>query len=176
MKHFIKETILLFVLTIGINNIFAQTQITSKVLSNGGASMQTTNYRVSGSVGQFAVGKSVNANYIANVGFWYLIDHSVTAIGNEESGDIPAEYKLEQNYPNPFNPSTTIKFSLKENAFTEIKIYNILGAEVATLIGKDLAAGRYEVVFNANSLASGIYIYRITAGNFSDVKKMNLLK
>ncbi len=91
-------------------------------------------------------------------------------------------FELEQNYPNPFskgaggNPATTIKFTLKERAFAEIKIYNILGAEVASLIGKDLEAGRHEVVFDAGSLASGIYIYRLTAGNFVSSKRMNLIK
>ncbi|NOX18159.1 MAG: T9SS type A sorting domain-containing protein [Chlorobi bacterium] len=176
MKHFINKTILLFVLSIGMNNIFAQAQISSKVISNGGSAMQSANYGMTATVGQAAIGKSTSANYIANVGFWYLIDHNVTGIDDKESNDLPDEFKLEQNYPNPFNPSTTIKFSLKENAFTEIKIYDILGAEVASLISKNLTAGRYEVVFNANSLASGIYIYRITAGKFTDVKKMNLLK
>ncbi len=85
-------------------------------------------------------------------------------------------YELSQNYPNPFNPSTTIKFQLPQDGFVTLKIYDILGNEITTLINEEKAQGRYEVNFNASNLASGIYIYKIQAGSFVSSKKMILLK
>ncbi len=89
---------------------------------------------------------------------------------------IPVTFALEQNYPNPFNPSTTIKFSLPSDELVSLKIYNILGQEVATLLNKDMKAGSYSVDFNASKLSSGVYIYNIRAGNFNVAKKMLLMK
>jgi 5-hydroxyisourate hydrolase-like protein (transthyretin family) len=86
------------------------------------------------------------------------------------------DYALEQNYPNPFNPSTTIKFQLPKDGMVSLKIYDILGNEISTLINEEKAQGRYEVNFNASSLASGVYIYKIQAGDFVNSKKMLLLK
>ncbi len=88
----------------------------------------------------------------------------------------PAKYNLSQNYPNPFNPSTTIKYELPNNGFVSLKVYNILGREVASLINKNQNAGAYTINFNASNLASGIYYYRIHAGNYTQTKKMILLK
>lgn len=92
------------------------------------------------------------------------------------STEIPAEYKLYQNYPNPFNPETKIKFDVRENTLVTIKIYDMLGRDVATLVNEQLPAGKYVMPFNANSLSSGIYYYKITAGDFSEIRKMILLK
>jgi hypothetical protein len=117
------------------------------------------------------------------------LEKSKLTIKNYRGESIPAEYVLEQNYPNPFNPSTTIKFQLPQSGNVTLKIYDILGREVTTLVDEFKTEGRYEVNFNASSLASGVYIYRIMvndpsegshieqAGNsFVDVKKMILLK
>jgi hypothetical protein len=97
---------------------------------------------------------------------------------NEINVDVtlPLEYTLEQNYPNPFNPSTTIKYSVAEDGFVKLAIYNMLGEEVATIVNNVQKAGRYEVTFNANKLSSGVYVYRIEATNFTAVKKLMLLK
>jgi len=90
----------------------------------------------------------------------------------------PKEFALFQNYPNPFNPATTIRYSIPEvgSVPVNLKIYDILGREVETLVNTDQKAGNYEVLFNAGKYASGMYIYRITAGNFKSIKKMMLLK
>ncbi len=85
-------------------------------------------------------------------------------------------YDLSQNYPNPFNPSTTIKFQLPTDGFVTLKVYDILGNEVTTLINEQKPQGRYEVNFNASSLASGVYIYKIQSGSFISSKKMLLIK
>ncbi len=86
-------------------------------------------------------------------------------------------FQLYQNYPNPFNLSTRIKFTLPEMTKVTLKVYNILGQEVATILeNKELPAGSYDYEFNADNLASGTYIYRLVAGNFVQTKKMVLIK
>jgi hypothetical protein len=89
---------------------------------------------------------------------------------------LPAEYTLHQNYPNPFNPSTTIAFSLPRSASASLKVYDMLGREVGTLVNGYTTSGMHEIQFNAANLASGIYLYRLTSGNFTEVKKMMLVK
>ena len=88
------------------------------------------------------------------------------------------KYNLQQNYPNPFNPTTTIAFTIPSNEFVTLKVYDISGKEVAVLVNEHKNGGNYEVQFSAGSLnlSSGIYFYRLQAGNFTDVKKMVLLK
>ena len=90
--------------------------------------------------------------------------------------ELPLEYSLEQNYPNPFNPSTMIKYSIPEDGFVKLAIYNMLGEEVAAIVNTTQKAGRYEVNFNASKLSSGVYVYRIEAANFTASKKLMLLK
>jgi hypothetical protein len=101
-------------------------------------------------------------------------DEDALTLNNISTG--PASYELKQNYPNPFNPSTSISFSLKTDGFTSLKIYNLLGQEVASLVNENLAAGSYDHTFNASGLPSGTYFYRLTSGNFTELKKMMLVK
>lgn len=89
---------------------------------------------------------------------------------------IPDEYYLSQNYPNPFNPSTSINYSIPKDGFVSLKVYNVLGSEVATLVNNYKAAGNYEVSLNADNLTSGIYYYRIESGSFVQTRKMIVLK
>ncbi len=89
---------------------------------------------------------------------------------------VPQVFALQQNYPNPFNPATKIAFSVPSQMKVELVVYNILGQKVATLVNETLSAGGHEVSFDASRLASGMYLYRITAGQFTSVKKMMLLK
>ena len=101
----------------------------------------------------------------------------VTAIEyTTEIKQVPEGYILSQNYPNPFNPSTTIEFTLPQPEYTTLKIYNILGAEVATLVSDKLQAGRHTYQFDGSKFASGIYYYQVSAGEFRDVRKMILLR
>jgi hypothetical protein len=88
----------------------------------------------------------------------------------------PVEFKLNQNYPNPFNPETIISFSIPQASNTTLKIYNSLGEEVAEPLNKYLAGGIHKINFNAASLPSGIYFYRLISGDYSAVKKMVLLR
>ncbi|MCU7495692.1 MAG: T9SS type A sorting domain-containing protein [Ignavibacteria bacterium] len=99
----------------------------------------------------------------------------------KDAKKVPADYALEQNYPNPFNPSTTIRFNLKTGARVSLKVYNILGMEVANLVNGSMPAGQKAVSFNASKLSSGMYIYSLRVegmdgSKFTSVRKMMLLK
>ncbi len=98
----------------------------------------------------------------------------VTAVHNQVN--LPVEFQLKQNYPNPFNPSTTIVFSLPKSANTSLKIFDILGREVEILVEGYITSGMHEVKFNAADLASGVYFYKLKSGDFTEVKKMLLMK
>jgi hypothetical protein len=104
-------------------------------------------------------------------------DYNTPTTSSEEELEIVDEFALNQNYPNPFNPTTNISFSLKDAAPVKLTVYNLLGQEVATLIsGKVMNAGTHSVAFNAASLSSGVYIYRLEAGSFVSNKRMTLIK
>ena len=107
-----------------------------------------------------------------------VLDSKYTPVSVEKiTSNIPTEFYLEQNYPNPFNPTTQIRFGITEASNVELKVYDILGREIVTLIDKEfMNAGVYNVKFNAVDLASGIYIYKLTTGNHSISKKMQLMK
>ena len=89
---------------------------------------------------------------------------------------IPTVYALHQNYPNPFNPTTTIIYTLPENVFVSLKIYDILGQEMVTLVNKEMTAGTHRINWNAQNRPSGVYFYKISAGGYSEIRKMMLLK
>lgn len=111
--------------------------------------------------------------YIDNLRVSY--PDKVTAVYDKNSFAVK-DYTLMQNYPNPFNPSTEICFSLPKAGLVTLRVYNILGQEVACLLNETRAAGTHSMRFNAADLASGTYLYRITAGGFSQARKMILLK
>ena len=93
-----------------------------------------------------------------------------------ESASVPEAYALSSNYPNPFNPETTIPFAVPEASEVTIAVYDLLGREVAVLVEGEMAAGRHEVQFRANGLPSGMYLVRMQAGSFSQVRRMTLVK
>lgn len=100
---------------------------------------------------------------------------TITSI-NQISTNIPESFELKQNYPNPFNPTTNIQYELPVGNFVVLKIYDINGREIKTLINEFKPAGRYLFSFNASELSSGIYIYKIISGNFNETKRMVLIK
>ncbi|MBK8550226.1 MAG: T9SS type A sorting domain-containing protein [Ignavibacteria bacterium] len=93
-----------------------------------------------------------------------------------EFTSVPSSFILEQNFPNPFNPVTVIRYALAQSNFVTLKIYDVLGKEVLTLVNEKQHAGNYEIEFNAENFFSGVYFYKIEAGDFSDVKRMLLIK
>jgi len=94
----------------------------------------------------------------------------------EQISNVPLDYNLSQNYPNPFNPSTNIQYSIPEASFVQLKVYDVLGNEVADLVNEQQTAGTYRADFSGEGLASGLYIARLTAGNFTSTVKMTLMK
>jgi len=99
-----------------------------------------------------------------------------SVIDRDLDANIPTDITLYSNYPNPFNPATTIRFSIPEETFVTLKVFNTLGEEIITLINENIVAGNYEAKFDATGLPSGIYFYRLQVGGFIDTKKMMLLK
>jgi hypothetical protein len=93
-----------------------------------------------------------------------------------ELNQTPDNFEIKQNYPNPFNPETNITFGIPQDSFVSLVVYNIQGEKVATLVNEQLAAGSYTAKFDASLLPSGIYIYKIQAGSFSQIKRMLLIK
>jgi hypothetical protein len=103
----------------------------------------------------------------------------VSALPKDGTGETLASvsgFELEQNYPNPFNPTTSIRFSIKNDGFVTLKVFDSLGREVKTLISQNVAAGKYDISFDASDLTSGMYVYQLSAENRIETKKMMLLK
>jgi len=153
----------------------AQYVIPSGVIGNGGAALTGNGYSIDGTVSQSVAGSSSNTSDINDIGFWYLQSNAVTGV-RSQSDVIPEKFLLFQNYPNPFNPSTTINYQLHTNSYVTLKVYDILGREVVTIVNEKENTGSYSVKFDGSQFASGVYFYRLTAGSFVSVKKLTLLK
>ncbi len=96
--------------------------------------------------------------------------------GVDDNTSVVKEFALAQNYPNPFNPTTTISYAIPKNVQVELKVYDLLGNEIVTLVNKEQASGNYSVQFDGANLSSGIYFYKMSAGNFVSAKKLILMK
>lgn len=119
---------------------------------------------------------AVLGNYsyrLKQVDFDGTIDYSGIV---EVNMTAPSSFMLNQNFPNPFNPATTIRYSVPQASKVTVKVYDMLGKEVASLVNETKQAGNYEVVFNASQLSSGVYFYKMQAGSFTDTKKLTLIK
>lgn len=176
IKHsiFLLSSVLFFLFLLS-EILIAQNHIPISVISNGGESQSNANYVITGTLGQVCVDLSATTSYNVQSGFWYMYYQGVVvSVGDEEL--IPTVYNLEQNYPNPFNPSTIIKFAVPERSRVLVKIYDILGGEVTTIVNEELDAGWYEKTFDAALLSTGVYIYRMQAGNYVSIKKMLMIK
>jgi len=137
-----------------------------------------TNYSVTGLLPNTFYFWKVRANNSIGISNWSEVWRfkTINPTGIEDEYLTPKEYALEQNYPNPFNPTTKIRFRIAEAGFTSIKIYNLLGQEVAVLLDEFMNPGTYDLNFDGTNLSSGIYLYRIRVNNFSASKKMILMK
>ena len=125
----------------------------------------------------FALASS-SSNLLAGTngsGVWKRPLSEITGV-DDANTKLPNEFSLSQNYPNPFNPSTTISYELPISGFVNLKIYDLLGREVATLVNKEQQKGNYQVSFDGSKLSSGVYYYRLQAGDFIQTKKMILIK
>jgi hypothetical protein len=142
--------------------------------------------------GQGTVSTETHYSYVDNavqngITYWYrLTDVSVAGVRRSHpavsatpgslSGEVPREFVLKQNFPNPFNPTTTFEFGLTKQGYTTLKIYDLLGREVATVVQGDMEPRWYQVTWNASNLASGVYLYTLNAPGFSATRKLLLMK
>jgi len=136
-------------------------------------------------------GTGTNIGKILNMGFAFetiassatrnalmgrILNYFETGVSVEEGKDVPIEFALHQNYPNPFNPSSVIKFRVSSSKFVSLKVFDVLGKEVVTLVDEQRPVGTYSVEFDASNLASGVYFYTLRAGTFTDTKKMVVMR
>jgi hypothetical protein len=175
-----KMAVIIFIIFISSFSAFAQnSQVTWSSFAGGFGVSSSENSTVTSSAGIPFVGSTENGSSGIISGFLTNYSLLITDVKDEQE-IIPTVYKLNQNYPNPFNPSTIINYQIPEEGFVTLKIYDILGKEVKTLVNENKPAGNYNIHFDASSasggLASGIYIYRLTAGSFISTKKMTMIK
>lgn len=150
--------------------------IKKSVVDQGGFVSSSANYRVIDAVGQPGpVGASASTGYSETSGF-LAGGGIISGVPEEITQTIPKEFKLLQNYPNPFNPITTIAFDVKEPCRVVLKIYNLMGREMATLVDSHHQPGQYKVTFQSVGFASGVYLYSIRMGDFTAVRKMVLME
>jgi len=135
-----------------------------------------TNYQVDALIISINAAGDTNLYAGTDDGVWRRpLSEIITNVENIDDNN-PNHFSLSQNYPNPFNPTTSIQYAVSSREFVTLKVYDLLGREVATLINEEKPAGEYEIEFNASGLASGIYFYKLQAGSYSSIKKMICLK
>lgn len=164
-------------------SLYAQNQIRQSVFGNGGKAMANDEFQITGTVAQSFIGISAGGPYYLGSGLWnimYDLDTSVETLSDEQT---PTQFRLKQNYPNPFNPTTTIEFAIPEPSVVMLSIFDLLGRELAVLVEDSYLAGVYAVTFDANTLASGSYFFRIKVTSqvnkdrvYIQHKKMMVLK
>lgn len=169
-----KISIILILFLCLIGSIQAQYTLKSSVLGNGYGIMSGTSNAITSTVGQPFIGTTENSSYVHHVGFWFYLN-LITGIEGEEDL-LPKKFELFQNYPNPFNPVTRIKYAVPKASHVRVEIYNVLGQRVSLLVNEEKQPGYYTVSFDASSLASGFYIYRLQASGFHAVKKLIVTK
>jgi hypothetical protein len=150
------------------------TQVGSKLVGTGatGNAGQGNSVAISLNGGTFIEGGSSDNGNTGAV--WVFVNPSIgiTTISSE----VPTHFSLSQNYPNPFNPSTNIRYDLPKNGFVKLVVFDELGREIETLVNEKQTAGTYEATFNASQYSSGVYFYKLTTDNFTETKKMLMIK
>ncbi len=182
MKYLVKPNFaIFFIFGFSMQTAIAQTQITHQIISNGGATMSNGSYRLTGTVGQPAIGSGSSADHTLSGGFWAQAGVVVTSVEEIEQNTLPETFRLEQNYPNPFNPTTVISYQLSKASNIELTIYNQLGQEVRTLVSGRQSAATHHVQWDGRDnvgkqVVSGVYLYRLRADEFVQARKMVVLR
>jgi hypothetical protein len=159
------------------STIFAGTTSGVFQSSDNGANWRAVNTGLTSDM-IFALAVSKDFLFAGTVGFgvWKRpLAEMVTSV-NTLSIDVPAQFALSQNYPNPFNPSTTISFSLPSKSLVTMKIFDVMGREVSTVVSEEMPPGNYSRLWNASGFASGVYFYRIQAGAYVETKRLVIMK
>jgi hypothetical protein len=181
MTTFIVTTLTMVgLLCVGISANAQSTRVPWSVFDQGFAvsGLSNTNSSVRSAVGQSFAGPTGIANTWITTGFLFAatVGGGTTPVAENKDGDHPLTYALSQNYPNPFNPATVIRYTIPERTHVVLRVFDILGQEVATLVNQEQASGLYEVRFDAGGLSSGAYFYRLAAGNYVQLRKLLVLK
>jgi len=155
-------------------SLIAQYQIRINVLGNSSGVVSNSDFHIVSTTGETFIGIIHGTNNTLHAGFWQPVQLLTLVKYIKEV--IPNEYILLQNYPNPFNPSTTIRYSIPKESFVTIKVYDIIGREITTIVNERKPAGNYSFNFNASNFSSGVYFYRMQAGGFTETKKFILIK
>lgn len=157
----------------------AQTVAISWSAFNSGCDRSTgSGLTLLSSSGQVAVGRSIDGNTMIESGFLAsgMLRGPITGVSEQSPPGLPATFGLSQNYPNPFNPSTIIRYQLPIQTHVTLKLYDVLGREVATLVDERQDAGYQTIQWSAADLPSGVYFYRLAARDFVETRKLVLLK
>jgi len=152
----------------------AQYRIDESVIGSGATNASGGSYQLLGTVGQPTIGVASGGSYINEIGFWYTPGWVLTGV--EDNEELPLRTFFGQNFPNPFNPVTVLNYGLVAPAHVEIKVYDVAGREVRTLIDQDMEPGRYQATLDAAGLAGGVYFARMVAGDYVETKKLVLIK
>lgn len=166
-----------------LNHVIFTDDVTGYIVGNEGLILKSTNGGTNWLQQESSVAKNLNRIDFLSTNMGWIVGNNgvvlrtgIPLIVNGNS-NLPVKFELLQNYPNPFNPVTQIKFLLPQNSIVELKIYNTIGEEVARLVNNEFrSAGSYSVTFDGSNFGSGIYFYSIEAGNYTETKKMLLIK
>jgi hypothetical protein len=151
----------------------AEYVISQSVLANGGGAVGGPSHTMVGTAGQAAIGVASGPSHTNQIGFWYQPGWILTEVEDEA---LPTRYLLDQNYPNPFNPVSMLRFGVPARARVAIRLYDVAGREVRTLVDQEFDPGYHWVVIDGRDLASGVYFCRMEAASFSEARKLLLLK
>jgi len=172
--------------SIDLNSLYFTSLLTGFVVGQNGIILKTADGGNTWGIQSSSTSQNLHSVYFLSSSTGWAVGDGGTIIKTTNGGvtfidgnsniDMPKRFILSQNYPNPFNPTTRIKYEVPKSSFVTIKIFNILGKEVASLVNENKKAGDYNVEFNASKLSSGVYFYQMTSSNFSSSKKMILLK
>ena len=153
----------------------AQYQARYGVMGCGGGRMASVNNSFMGTTGQPGIGPMGGPDYSTEIGFWYMPGWVLTGIVDEENL-VPVSFGFGQCHPNPFNPVTTLGFAVPRRARVEIRVFDVAGREVMTLIDREIDPGYHQAALDGAGLPSGVYFARMVSGEFVETRKMVLLK
>jgi len=157
--------------------VHAQYVIPVSIIGSSSGSMENSQYRIHGTLGEPIICMMQDRGHIIKSGFWHAATtFKLATYAKPTDAQIPAVFALSQNYPNPFNPATVIPFELPEEIMIRLEIYDVLGRRVALLVDEVKPAGAHQAQWDASGVAGGVYIYQLRAGDFVQSRKLTIVK